>query len=56
MTYPSYQHLSRITEPGSRDIIITMQAFDYVYKYHKADADWFLKADDDTFIIVENLR
>ena len=34
----------------------TMAAFDYVYKNHFDDADWFMKADDDTYVIVENLR
>ena len=31
-------------------------AFKHVYEYHFDDFDWFLKADDDTFIIVENLE
>lgn len=33
----------------------TLAAFQYIYENHLEDAEWFLKSDDDTYIIMENM-
>ncbi|XP_028824383.1 glycoprotein-N-acetylgalactosamine 3-beta-galactosyltransferase 1-B [Denticeps clupeoides] len=34
----------------------TIRAFHYVFEKHGEEADWFMKADDDTYVVVDNLR
>ncbi|KAH8393633.1 hypothetical protein KR200_008383, partial [Drosophila serrata] len=34
----------------------TRASLEYVYKHHFKDYDWFLKTDDETYVVMENLR
>merc|ERR1712109_429458 len=34
----------------------TKQAFVHVWENYREEADWFIKADDDTYVIMENLK
>ncbi|XP_060084504.1 glycoprotein-N-acetylgalactosamine 3-beta-galactosyltransferase 1-like [Ylistrum balloti] len=34
----------------------TMSMIHYIYRYHLDEYQWFMKADDDTFVVMENLK
>ena len=54
---PSYPAINLGVPEGRENLWgKTKAAFRYLYKHHLHDADWFFKADDDTFTVTENMR
>ncbi|XP_043531090.1 glycoprotein-N-acetylgalactosamine 3-beta-galactosyltransferase 1-like isoform X3 [Chiloscyllium plagiosum] len=54
---PDFPTIGLETKEGRNQLYWkTIKAFHYVHKRHIDEADWFLKADDDTYIVIDNLR
>ena len=54
---PNFPAIALNVEEGPAKLFDKARAsLEYIYNHHNNDADWFLKADDDTYAIIENLR
>ena len=54
---PSIPSVKVDVEPGRDHLTAkTMKSFELAYIKYFKEYDWFLKADDDTYVIVENMR
>uniref|UniRef100_UPI00398E740D glycoprotein-N-acetylgalactosamine 3-beta-galactosyltransferase 1-like n=1 Tax=Pristiophorus japonicus TaxID=55135 RepID=UPI00398E740D len=54
---PDFPTIGLGTKEGRKELYRkTIEAFRYVHKHHINKADWFLKADDDTYVVMDNLR
>jgi len=54
---PSFPAISLDVKEGYMNLHEKVKAaWRYIFKHHSKDASWFIKADDDTFLIMENLR
>ena len=54
---PNFPAIGLKVEEGREKLFDkTRASLEYIYNHHLNDADWFFKADDDTYAIIENLR
>ena len=56
-TNPSFPTIGMNVPSGKNHISVKAKAaWKYIYEHHFYDADFFLKADPDTYVIVENMK